>query len=851
MHRWMAGGEHGLGEPIYAGDLHGGLDAGMARTLSPRAAFRRRLMLLMAAFLVAGAAMAAQMARLGVVRADQSLAEAERRLYRQRWIPTVRGRILDRNGRVLAQNRPSYEVAIDYEVLSGEWAAERAREHARRVHGKAWPLLSAEQRETVVARFLPLYRAHVAAMEQRVQLVLGIDEATYAERRDRIIRRVERTAGSVADKRLEQYRQEQLDRGRPLTPEIEAVLQGRAEEPIAAQREAHALGDVPDETAFALIRMLDTFVTLRADEELLTAPDEAPRANVDPVALLPGLIVRRSEERQYPYDLVQVTLPRDSFPSVIVDDQPMTLELEGVAAHILGWMGDTPLATDTARRSDRLEADAALRERATVNTRPYAESPAWIDRGRYQPGDPVARSGVELSQETRLRGLRGLRIERLDTGGQQITDPEPGRDIRLTLDINLQARVQAILDPRFGLAMVHPFHAADPALLKVPVGTPLNGAAVVLDVDSGEVLALVTSPSYSRQILRERPEQLVEDRINDPLTNRAVSAFYPPGSIIKPLTLTGAVTNGNYRLGEQIECTGHLIPGQPDVLRCWIYRPIYGMTNHSARFGHDLNGVEAITASCNIFFYTMGRRMGPRGITQVLRDFGVGTPWNLGLGGAEFPGRIGAAYREEAKPGQEDVPEADREMERVYLNDGSDLTEFDATIMGMGQGPIAWTPLHAASAYATLARMGVAITPRLINDGTPPDVYETGFDRAGIAAALEGLDGVVNDSYQGTAHHITLDTGREPIFNTPGVHVWGKSGTAQAPPLYAEDPRTHSDAVPVREGEHAWFCVLVGREGDRPRFAICAIMEYGGSGSRVSGPIVNQIIRALIAEGYL
>ena len=820
-------------------------------------------MLLMAAFALAGLAMATQMARLGVAHADESLREAEQRLYRQRWIPTYRGRILDRQGRVLAQNRPSYELAVDYQVLSGEWARERAATHARRVHAKAWPLLTSEQREAVIEqRFLPVYEGHVAGMEHRLAQVLGIDDATFAERKARIVSRVGNTADVIAKRRLEQYIQEQEAAGRAVTPEVEAVLRERAEQPIAAQREAHSLGDISDQTAFDLSRELDSPpLTLRAREEYADSRPEDQLANVDPVSRLPGLIVRRSEEREYPYDLMQVTLPRDSLPSPIASDESVTLDLEGVAVHLLGWMGSTPFGSDTDRRAVQLEADPALAARAFVNTSPDSSKVRRVDRGRYLPGDAVARSGVEGSQETRLRGLRGLRTDRLDTATHNTTEPEPGRDVRLTLDINLQARVQAILDPRFGLAKVLEYHASDPSLLKLPVGTPLNGAAVVLDVDSGEILAMVTSPSYSRETLREDPESLSPeaDPVNTPLINRAISVPYPPGSIIKALTLTSAVTDGNYTLGERIECTGHLIPGRPEILRCWIYRPVYGMTNHSIQFGRDLDGVDAITASCNIFFYTMGRRMGPSGITRMLHEFGVGEDWDLGIG-HEFPGQIGgpsvikvSKLDRKGEPVVDDNGEPVLEDKVVYLNDGHDLIEFDATIMGMGQGPISWTPLHAANAYATLARMGVEIKPRLINDGSPARIREHSFDRRAIAAALEGLDGVVNNKDFGTAEHITINGRREPIFNTPGMHVWGKSGTAQAPAIYL-DPAPLDDAgnrIPIRHGEHAWFNILVGREGDRPRFAISVIMEYGGSGGRVSGPIANQIVRALIAEGYL
>ena len=800
----------------------------MPRTLSPRAAFRRRLALLMLAFLAASAAMAAQMVRLGVGQSEQALAEAERRLSRERWIPTVRGSILDRKGRVLAQNRPNYEIAIDFPVLSGEWAADRARRHARRAHAKAWPILTEQQRESVVARFLPAYERHVESMERSVQHTLGITPEDYAERKQRILDSVNRTADSVARTRLERYEAEQLERGRQITPELLATLQERAAEPIAAQREPHVIGEASDEAAFALTRRQDTTVRIGTPDR----PASAEASDIDgseTVPGLPGLVVRRSEERQYPYDRTRVTLARDSLPTPLKSDEPITLELEGVAVHVIGRMGPRPLETDVQRRAAELAADPVLADRALVNTLDRPDPEDRIDRGRYQPGDSVARSGIELAREVQLRGFRGLRTEQLDTGKQQTIDPDPGSDVQLTLDIHLQARIQGILDPRLGLTQVQPYQSAVPGQL--PVGTALNSAAVVVEVDSGDVLALVTSPSYSRSAYREDPIALDEDRVNTPLVNRAIAKPYPPGSVLKALTLCGAVTHGHHHLGERFACAGHLLPDNDKVLRCWIYREVYGWSNHTIRFGHDPDAVEALTASCNIFFYQLGRRMGPRVLAKNLRDFGVGSYFNLGVG-AEFPGAIGAF----------DGP-----------NDGADLNEFDATIMGIGQGPIAWTPLHAANAYATLARMGVAIPPRVIDDGAPPEPHETNIDRRAIAAALDGLDGVVNNPSNGTAHHLSLETGREPIFNTPGLHVWGKSSTAQAPPIFTDNPPRDAagNRIPIRSGDHAWFTALVGPEGGRPRYAISVIVEYGGSGSRVGGPIVNQIIRALVDEGYL
>jgi cell division protein FtsI/penicillin-binding protein 2 len=147
-----------------------------------------------------------------------------------------------------------------------------------------------------------------------------------------------------------------------------------------------------------------------------------------------------------------------------------------------------------------------------------------------------------------------------------------------------------------------------------------------------------------------------------------------------------------------------------------------------------------------------------------------------------------------------------------------------------------------------------------------------------VREAMAGLRLAVGDE-RGTGHHLTIADGvKEPHFNLPGVTIWGKTGTASAPALYAPagvksgdvlyresmDPlvlgiqtdnptlRTPQGRRVLRFGDHSWFVVLVGREGEeRPRFAVSVMMEYAGSGGKVSGPIVNQILWALRAEGYL
>ena len=391
----------------------------------------------------------------------------------------------------------------------------------------------------------------------------------------------------------------------------------------------------------------------------------------------------------------------------------------------------------------------------------------------------------------------------------------------------LQARIQAAMDPALGLAAYQHWHAPSPD--PIAFGEPLYGAAVVIEVDTGEVLALVSTPSFTREQLSEDPDAIFNEPITAPAVNKAVQKPYPPGSIAKAIVISEAISRGKLGLHERIECTGHLLKNNEKILRCWIWRERYSFNTHSSVLGHHPDATEALMVSCNIFSYTVGRRLGPDGIAGVYRDFGVGSNLDLGIGHV-YPGAIGRH------------------------GDGSDLTSIDATMMGMGQGPVAWTPLHAAAALATLAQGGFWIEPSLVADGRSPEVRDLELDPHAVSAALKGLYNVVNDTTHGTGHSIRFGGayGSGLIFNAPGVDVWGKTGTAQAPELrHDPDGDGPQPEVTLRSNDHSWFAALVAPEGGRPRYAICVLMEHAGSGGRVSGPITNQIVHALMAEGYL
>ena len=182
---------------------------------------------------------------------------------------------------------------------------------------------------------------------------------------------------------------------------------------------------------------------------------------------------------------------------------------------------------------------------------------------------------------------------------------------------------------------------------------------------------------------------------------------------------------------------------------------------------------------------------------------------------------------------------------------------FASIIMGIGQGPVTWTPMHAANAYATLARGGIVRDPTLVRDRAPrmvPPRDDLSLNENLVATVLEGMRRSVSEPI-GTGHHITYPDGaREPVINTPGVTVWAKTGTAQATPAgFDLDCDGVEDAHPENP-THAWFLGFVGpgaAETAQPRYVVVVMVEYGGSGGRTSGPIANEIIRALQARGYL
>ncbi len=780
--------------------------------------FHRRLVLLMGVVCLGLVGLLSRMFWLTVVDGDSARELAESRLIRRTWLPTTRGRVLDRTGQVLAYDQASYDVSISYPVLSGEWARQRAARYARRAHKDGWDLYDDRERDAIVEKYRLIYQEHVEASLRTIAAYTRTDLDELLETRALIVSRIERQYQAIVDARVRNAVDERERQGYRVTEADWARYLKNASQKIKEQTVAHAVVErVSDADGFELMRMTTREVPAMS---YVKGGDEALE---EMIPLFPGMEISDNTRRVYPFDSQAVILDRSSFPLPLRDESTVRVVVEDLGSLVLGSVRDRVFREDADRRRDALADDESLRERAMTSD--------GVDRGRYGDLDRVGHTGVESALEHELRGLRGLRTEHLQTRSVEEIPPTPGRDVRLTLDMALQARIRAILDPRVGLTRVQPWHENE----YMETGVELDAGVVVLDVATGEVLAMVSTPVGPRDgdwgrlglTSDEAIERFKVER--SPYVNRAIAKPYQPGSVAKALVLCGAAKLGKYALDERIEATGSLYPDQPTMLRSWIFKKYPGMTHYHQLQRHP-DGSDALMVSSNVFFFTLGQRLGPAGIDDVYSMFGVGTPIDLGVG-VSWKGSTG-----------------------VFDGKGGTLpiSPEDAIQMGIGQGPVTWTPLHAVDAYATIARGGIEISPRIIRTGGMPEVRNLDLPSWVIRETLDGLHEVVNNREFGTGQRVTYDTVQDPIFNAEGIDVWGKTGTATSSPLVIDpDGDGPLESRVVRQGDHSWYVSLVGREGGAPEYAIAVVVDYGGSGGRVSGPINNQIVHALVTEGYL
>jgi len=427
---------------------------------------------------------------------------------------------------------------------------------------------------------------------------------------------------------------------------------------------------------------------------------------------------------------------RLKLPGVVVESLVGRRYPQGtVASHLLGYVGQ-----------------------------PSAEVFPTLKQYGVQPQDLVGRAGLELELDAYLRGRSGGSMIEVDSRARQVRivghrEPVPGKPVGLTID----AELSALIEREFG---------------------PQAGAAVVLNPQTGEVLAMVSSPSFPPEAFSSQDSKVVQALLDDeraPLMNRSTAGAYLPGSIVKIVTAAAALEHRLITPHTTLNCSGYLAIGDRRI-HCWN------------RDGHGPVGVrEALRGSCNVYFMEVGRRLGLERLRGALAGVGFGkkTGWRLG----EAPG---------------------------HLPFGRRMSEGEVALLAIGQGPILVTPLQAAVMVSVIANGGWLVEPWVVSrvedhQLARPSLRAVGWSRETIATIHEGMRAVVQDP-QGTGIRA----------HSEQVRIVGKTGTAQ----------TH---VPGKT--NGWFVGFCPEE--EPLAAMAIVAELGGSGGDLPAYISRTVCEHL------
>jgi penicillin-binding protein 2 len=465
-------------------------------------------------------------------------------------------------------------------------------------------------------------------------------------------------------------------------------------------------------------------------------------------------------------EVARLAVNRHLFPGVEVIARPYRrYPLEADTSHVIGYVGR--IDDNDMERLDKSNYTG------TIHTGKFGSEKAYEDilHGR------VGHQQVEVNAQGRIIRV----LER--------TPPEPGKNVYLTLDVSLQkVAVDALKDKR--------------------------GAIVAIDPNNGDVLALVSSPSYDPNpfvngIDAKTYRELLEAR-DTPLINRALQGRYPPGSTIKPFLGVAALAYGVRKSDEEIWCPGwYSLKGSDHRYRDW------------KKHGHGhMNLTHAIMESCDVYYYSLAHELGIKRIHEVLADFGFGSKTGIDISG-EVPGLVPSL-----------------EWKRKVYN--QPWFPGETLIAGIGQGSILVTPIQLATATASLANHGKIVSPHL--------AYEARDPISGEVTILENHNYRTMSMYEPSywdvvtnamvaVVHADRGTARRSGLGAPYKFA-GKTGTAQLIGI-AQDEDYKKENVPEELQDHALFIAYA--PADEPKIAVAIIVENGGSGSKSAAPIARQL----------
>jgi len=687
-----------------------------------------------AALLLACVLRLAQMQLLADSRLQAEISALRAQHSQSRQLQTIRGRILDRKGRVLAADVPRFQICVDYRL---------ARFLDDRVVAILEKKAAAEAANPSLYEFYDLVDTKRSDIDEIIDKCagFGLSEAAVRNRIERMNERIWNLRTFLAWARNSPDPNLIAEYGGlisvPLSLAV-ADFERKFPEPSRRDKLIAEVDDLPD------MDQRQPLVELETEDEIFAA--QVDFIDVNEVEILP------QGHRHYPYG--------------------------SVAAQTIGWVGPATQESDKKLfENDRL--------------------------ARYLQGEVCGREdGVEYVCEPILRGRRGELV--IDIDGRLIRDTEAdfGEDVTLTLDIELQRQIEEYLtNPQ-----LNPNYDA-------------NSAAVVVQIGSGDILAMASVPTFDLNRARYDYTKLLNDK-KRPLFNRAINRQYPPGSSVKPIILVAALEEGLTTPDEVISCPARPAPsGWPNCL-IWL--------KHKA--GHDWfwqnNARNAIKGSCNVYFSQIANRLDPLVLQQWLFDFGYGH---------RLPLASPASGSDEWEPRRLRQAPGQISSERIgtreihSLADLPPLRPADRRLAGIGQGNLWTTPLQVANSFATVARGGQHKPPRLFlrpRASFATELIDLQISNETLRTVYDGMDAVVNED-RGTAHKAFAPS----MLSRQGVKVYGKTGSTERP-------------------YHAWFAGFA-EDDEGAKIAIALIVEGGQHGSSDAAPLARDIIQFCINEGYV
>jgi len=608
-------------------------------------------------------------------------------------LASLRGRILDRKGRAIAENEACFSICMDYKLsrLADErfWIAQSLR------------YTDEEDRRKVRARYQQDFNS--------------LNEAVY---------RLAEFKGCTCEQIIEQINTQIND---PIW-KLRLYLAGKRKFPNQKFEEAVPDGNerlrLASEIDIAEMHQPQPLVKLENEDQVVAA--QLKFMNTDGIQIMP------TDRRVYPY--------------------------KNSAAQLIGWV------------------------------RPW--NPDDNEPNDHSLGDMVGFCGIEYVCEPVLRGRPGKIVYNIDNEIVSTTERQLGKDVTLTIDIELQQKIENLLNSpdhykTFGSAV----------------------GIVVIDVNSTDILAMISQPDFDLNTIRQNYGKLVNLK-SKPLLNRNVAETYPPGSSAKPIMLAIGMAERKITADEVISCPSYSAPvGWPN---CWIYRTLhYG---HDVQWAYDGGNKarNAIKGSCNIYFSHLAARIEPRVMQQWLYDFGFGQDaLQTTISDRTFLQAAGNITS--GRQTKDNFPQIESGERRFF---------------GIGQGSFRATTLQVANAYAAIARNGFFKKSRIITTDPVDPGHSLNLDDYVLSTLYDGMYAVVNES-GGTAAEQFAGYGLE----AKRIKVYGKTGSTERP-------------------YHAWFAGFA-KDWQGNAIAFAVIVEGGQHGGSDAGPIARDIVFACIDLDYL